>query len=166
MSVKPQCQTGEEVGVIPQFDGNISVSSVSSEESNYPNLDSIDEPGRQLPSISVANVRSLRPRINSFSKDMIESKISLSLICEIWEKPEDVNYQQAIEQIFELKGIKYISTPRHIAKRGGGAAIAADLAKVSLEKLNIFIPHNLEIVWGLVKPRDAKHNCRKLLFAS
>ena len=33
--------------------------------------------------------------------------------------------------------------------------MAADTTKIILEKINTFIPHNLEIVWGLAKPRDA-----------
>ena len=52
-----------------------------------------------------------------------------------------------------MKGIKYISTPRPGAKRGGGAAIAARLEKFSLSKLNIPIPGSLEVVWGLLKPK-------------
>ena len=48
-----------------------------------------------------------------------------------------------------MEGLKYISS-----KRGGGAAIVADMKKFSLEKLEILIPYNLEIVWGLLRPKS------------
>ena len=52
-----------------------------------------------------------------------------------------------------MHGYKYISTPRPPSKRGGGAAIVASLEKFSLEKLEVLIPHNLEVCWGLLRPR-------------
>ena len=35
-----------------------------------------------------------------------------------------------------------------------------------LEKLNISIPHNLEIIWGLVKPKDATATFKKIIVCS
>ena len=54
--------------------------------------------------------------------------------------------------MLELRGIKYISTPRP-GRRGGGAAIAVRLEKFPLSKLSIKIPRNVEAVWGLLKPK-------------
>ena len=52
-----------------------------------------------------------------------------------------------------MHGIKYISTPRPGAQRGGGAAIAVRQEKFSISKLNIPLPKSLEVVWGLVRPK-------------
>ena len=49
----------------------------------------------------------------------------------------------------------YISTPRPGTKRVGGAAIVVNTANFSISKLNIAIPHNLEIVLGLMRPKEA-----------
>ena len=56
--------------------------------------------------------------------------------------------------MLQLSGLKYISTPRPGCKRGGGAAIVVNVEKFSLEKLNIYIPHKLEVVWGLLRPKS------------
>ena len=53
-----------------------------------------------------------------------------------------------------MEGLKYISTTRPSAKRGGGAAIVAPIAKFHLEKLDVLIPHNLEIVYGMLRPKN------------
>ena len=65
------------------------------------------------------------------------------------------NSLKSIEEIFETKRLKYISNPRHPYKRGGDVAIIADTSKISIEKLEIKIPHNLEIIWGLLRPKSA-----------
>ena len=54
--------------------------------------------------------------------------------------------------MFQLDGLKYISTPR-TAKRGGGAAIIANIENYSLEKIPVLIPYNLEVVWGIMRPK-------------
>ena len=53
----------------------------------------------------------------------------------------------------EMKGYQYISTPRTGVRGGGGAAIVVNTEKFSVNKLNISIPHSLEIVWGLLRPK-------------
>ena len=55
--------------------------------------------------------------------------------------------------MFELKGVKYISTPRPGTQRGGGAAIAVRTENFTISKLNIQIPKSVEVVWGLLKPK-------------
>ena len=54
--------------------------------------------------------------------------------------------------MLELRGLKMVSNPRKY-KRGGGVAIVADLSQVSIQPLEIPNPHNLEIVWALVRPK-------------
>ena len=58
--------------------------------------------------------------------------------------------------MLETEGLKYISTAR---PRGwGGAAIIVNQEQFHLEKLDVLIPHNLEVVWGMIrcKAKDAK----------
>ena len=59
--------------------------------------------------------------------------------------------------ILKMEGLKYISTPRPSTKRGGGAAIVVPVAKYSLDKLDVLIPYNLEICWGLMRPKDVSN---------
>ena len=55
----------------------------------------------------------------------------------------------------EMKGYKYISCgARPSGKRGGGAAILANEKKFSIEKLDVHVPHNLEVQWGLIRPKE------------
>ena len=42
----------------------------------------------------------------------------------VWEKSENKKHKKRIEELYEMKNITYISTPRPRVKRGGGAAIA------------------------------------------
>ena len=106
-----------------------------------------------LPKITNFNMRSLFPKLNNFSEDMSERESDISFLTEVWEKQENRKHQLRLEEMFELKGIKYISTPRPGAQRGGGAAIAVRTEKFTVSKLNIAIPRSVEIIWGLVKPK-------------
>ena len=66
-----------------------------------------------------------------------------------------------MQEILELHGLKYISCgSRPSGKRGGGAAIIVNTSKFTLEKLDIHIPHNLEVQWGLVRPREVTQNTK------
>ena len=50
---------------------------------------------------------------------MNERESDLNFLTEVWEKRENKKHQQKLEELFEMSGIKYISTPRPGAKRGG-----------------------------------------------
>ena len=78
---------------------------------------------------------------------MIEREADCSFLCEIWGKSESKKHQKKIEEMLEMSGISYISTPRPGARRGGGAGIAFNPTRFSVSKLNINIPKPLEIVW-------------------
>ena len=101
-----------------------------------------------LPVVSVSNLRSLMPKISNFKDDMLEREIGLALLSEVWEQKNKKKHQFEIQKLLQMEGLKYISTPRP-KKRGGGAAIVANLSLFSLDKLDIFNPHNLEVVWRL-----------------
>ena len=81
-----------------------------------------------------------------------------SLLClpststEVWEKSENKRQQNAIKSMFELKGVKYVATPRPGARRGGGTALACNEERFQLTKLNILIPKLLEGCFALLKP--------------
>ena len=67
------------------------------------------------------------PKIRTVALDIIERESDLIFLTEIWQKEDDKKHQSKIEEMFQLHGIKYISTPRPGARRGGGAALALDL---------------------------------------
>ena len=105
-----------------------------------------------LPKISNYNMRSLFLKIGNFALDMEERESDLCFLTEVWEKQENKKHQFRLVELFEMSGIKYISTPRPGSQRGGGAAIAVRLDKFTVKKLNIQIPKSVEVVWGLLKP--------------
>ena len=69
----------------------------------------------------------------------------MALLSEVWEKAGCKKQKHEVEKMFQMDGLKYISTPRTY-KRGGGAAIVVNLEHFSLEKLDVVIPNKLEIV--------------------
>lgn len=120
-----------------------------------------------LPTIAVSNLRSLIPKIRNFARDIKEREISLALLTEVWEKKQKKKHIFEIDKLLYMEGLKYISTTRPSNKRGGGAAIVADLSKFSLEKLDVTIPHNLEIVWGMLRPKsETKSGIREIIAVS
>ena len=106
-----------------------------------------------IPNMTNYNIRALFPKIDNFARDMEERESDLSFITEVWQKLENKKHQFKLEELLEMRGIKYISTPRPGARRGGGAAIAVRMNKFSISKLNIPLPRAVEVVWGLLKPK-------------
>ena len=106
-----------------------------------------------LPIISVSNLHSLMPKVRNFTLDMQERQIGCGLLSEVWEKKNKKKHKYEIERMLYMEGLKYISTPRPSAKRGGGAAIVAPIDKFLLEKLDIEIPNKLEVCWGMLRPK-------------
>ena len=131
-----------------QLDGNCSILSSSESETSTvispQRLSTRYEAAAHLPTIATYNVRSFFPKARNISTDILERNITLGFFSEIWEQLENKKHKNEIESLLENQGLKYISTPR---PRGwGGAAIIANQEYFKLEKLNILIPHNLEIV--------------------
>ena len=99
----------------------------------------------------ITNHRSLFPKFNNLVDELLENEMHLGLHSEVWEVQEKRAHANHIEAALEIKGIQYISTPRH-GRRGGGVAIT--LIRDSpfvLTKLDIPVHHNLEVCWGLLK---------------
>ena len=121
--------------------------------------------GESLPIISVSNVRSLIPKIENVKKDILERKISVAIFSEVWEKAKCKKQQLEFEKMFQLDGLKYISTPR-LTKRGGGTAIVVNQREFSLEKMSVSIPYNQEVAWGLVRPKKESATIREIIVAA
>ena len=119
-----------------------------------------------LPTITVYNMRSIWSKLDSLATDMVERSADLSMLSEVWEKKENTLHQGKLEELLELKGIKYFSTPRPGTKRGGGAAFTAREDKFTVSKLNIDIPKPLEVVWGLLKPKENLGEISKIIICS
>ena len=119
-----------------------------------------------LPTLLVYNMRSIWGKLNNVCEDMSERDCDILFLSEVWEQSENRKHQFKIEEMLEMKGIKYFSTPRPGAKRGGGAALAINPNKFNVSKLNISIPKPLEIVWGILRPVDPTGEIRKIILCS
>ena len=51
-------------------------------------------------------------------------------------------------------------------KRGGGAAIIVNTEKFRIQKLDIQIPHHLEIIWALAKPKAETAEFKRIILGS
>ena len=102
------------------------------------------------------------PKIRNVAQDMEDRNCSLTFLAEIWQKEHSKRHNFKITELFELKGITYISTPRSL-RAGGGAAICARDEMFTLTKLNVTIPRKLEIVWGLLKPKEIIGKITKII---
>ena len=111
-------------------------------------------------------MRSVWSKLDSLAQDMDERNADFAILSEVWEKKENLKHQYKIEELFEMKETKYISTARPGTKRGGGAAIVAREDKFNLSKLNIDIPKPLEVVWGLLRPKIPVGHIRKIIICS
>ena len=154
------------VSNIGQLDGNDTISSesdISSKKTTNHKQDKITS-ALYMPAVATYNCRSIFPKLGNLKRDIIERNIQAAFCCEIWEKAESKQHQYAIEDMLESEGLKYISTPRPTG--WGGAAIIVNQEYFSLEKLNIHIPHNLEIIWGLMKPKDENAIYKKIILCS
>ena len=117
-----------------------------------------------LPAVATYNTRSLFRKIGNVKTDLIERQIDVAFFSEIWQKSENRRHKIEIEKMTESEGLKYISTPR--PKGWGGAALIVNQRKFTLEKLNIVIPHKLEVVWGLLRSKSEEARYKKILLCS
>ena len=74
-------------------------------------------------------------------------------------------HQNKIEEALEMAGIQYISNPRP-DRKGGGAAITLISGELTLSKLDVLVPKNLEVVWGLLKPRIPTADFKDIIICS
>ena len=115
-----------------------------------------------LPSVSLYNMRSIWSKINNLADDINMRETDLCFLTEVWEKKESRRHQRAIEEMLEMKGIKYISTPT-VGRRGGEVAIAYSPENFQVSKLNVEVPSPLECLFALIKPSSQIGRTRKII---
>ena len=147
---------------IVQLDGNETVASTSTDDGlNISNVNVAQkhsnlrkyEIALNLPTVAAYNMRSLFPKIGNFKIDMLERAIDVAFVSEVWELSEKKEHALEVEKMLELDGLHYLSKSRPTSKRGGGVAIITNLEKFSIKRLDISTPSNLEVIWGLLKPK-------------
>ena len=122
-----------------------------------------------LPTVATYNLRSFFPKAGNLTTDMLERQIDCGFLQEIWENTTKAEHKLEIEKLLEMSGLKYISTARPPNAKGvsyGGAAIVVNVEKFSIEKLNVHVPNNLEVVWGLLKPKNASAKYKRIVVCS
>ena len=151
--------TKSDISEIGQFDGNVSVPPTPTK------IDKITA-SLHLPTIASYNCRSAFPKIESLKTDLKERAIDVGFLTEIWEQKQNKIHQYEVEKMLELMGLQYISTVRSPNRKGvsyGGAAIVVNLEKFTCEKLKINTPYNLEVVWGLIRPKSPAAKFKKII---
>ena len=121
-----------------------------------PKLDR-NETALSLPIVATYNLRSLFPKVNSLKTDILERNIDVAFLQEIWEDSGNEKYQKEVEKMYELDGLKYVSTPqlKGTAKAAyGGAGLIVNTSKFSHIDPNIQVPDGLEVKWAIVKPKN------------
>ena len=118
------------------------------------------------PRVSLYNVRSAWSKWDSIAEDIEMRETDICFLTEVWEKSENKRHQKAIESMLEIKGIKYVSTPRPGARRGGGTALACNEKYFMLSKLNIQIPKPLEACFSIVQPKTPSGKTNKFICCS
>ena len=73
-----------------------------------------------LPNLAVYNHRSIWKKINNFGLEFSELDMGIAFNSEIWEKKESKRHKYRIDEMFEMKSISYLSTPRPNRRVGGG----------------------------------------------
>ena len=142
--------------------------SEQSKKQKYPKMDNVTI-ALDLPIVATYNLRSLIPKVNSLKNDLLERSIGIGFLQEIWEKSDSKTHQFEFEKMFEIEGFQYISTPRPKNEKGksyGGAAMVINTKKFTCEKLNVHIPSNLEIVWGIVRPKSSSPYFKNIIACS
>ena len=108
----------------------------------------------QLPTIGVTNYRSLGPKVKNVTTDILERELDIVLSSETWQQSSNNRLKLEIERMFELEGLDFISCPRPSSKRGGGCAVIVNRRKFTSEKFTVSVPHKLEVLWCLVRPKE------------
>ena len=167
---------------MPQLDGNISLGniSVSSHESQDELLIPVmvgHRPSKQrpvdrlparrtvrrsnslidalsVPRITLYNMRSAWSKLDNLAEDMDMRTTDLCFLTEVWQEAENRKHQEAIEKLLETHSVKYVSTPRPGARRGGGTAVACSEEYFHMTKLSISIPNPLEACFKIVRPKN------------
>ena len=119
-----------------------------------------------VPRMTLYNMRSAWSKLDNLAEDMRMRKTDLCVLTEVWQVAENVKHQEAIEELLELHGVKYVSTPRPGARRGGGTALACSEEYFHMSKLNIAIPKPLEACFTILRPKKPTGKITKFICCS
>ena len=59
-----------------------------------------------LPTVATYNLRSMFPKIGNLTADILERKVDVSFLQEIWEDPSNPEHRIEIEKLLEISGLK------------------------------------------------------------
>ena len=90
--------------------------------------DNRGELGLFLPNIAVYNHRSIWKKYQSFCTEFTEMSMGAAFHSEVWERKESKKHKRKIDEMMEMNGISYISTPRP-DRRGGECAITVNIVE-------------------------------------
>ena len=121
------------------------------------------ETALNLPVVAPYNMRSLFPKVGNFKTDMLERGIDVAFVSEVWEQSEKKEHANEIERMLEIDGLKYLSHSRPSYKKGGGVALIINQDNFTCDKLDVFTPDNLEVIWGLLKPKASSAKYSKIV---
>ena len=119
-------------------------------------VDQRTEASMSLPTVAVTNFRSLEPKVNNVATDILERELDILMGSETWQQDSNKTLKASIEKLLEEHGLAFKSCPRPSTKRGGGSAVIVNTRKFTVEKLPVLVPHKLEVVWCLVRPKEVK----------
>ena len=90
----------------------------------------------------------------------------LCFLTEVWQEAENRKHQEAIEELLEIHGVKYVSTPRPGARRGGGTAVACSEEFFPHDKVKHFSSQTTGslLYHCQTKKHNRKNNYFNLLF--
>ena len=103
-----------------------------------------------LPIVGVYNHRSIWNKLDNYILKMEGTEQGISLHNKVWGNKEDKKHQHKLEDMFEISGISYVSTPRP-GRRGGNSAISCNNKLFSIKKVTIENPLDLEVTFAIVK---------------
>ena len=87
--------------------------------------------------------------------------ITVALVTETWGREDKKAYRDKLLCVFQEHGFRALSLNRK-TRRGGGVAIFFDSNLIDFEEVHILVPHNLEVRWGLGRPRNG--SIKKIIF--
>ena len=110
-----------------------------------------------VPTIMSTNVRSAFLKLDSIATEIVEEKVDIAFLTEIWLDSDNHLQSNRLERLFELGGLETFATPR-LGKKGGGVAIVVNTAgKYAAKKLHVNTAtgrNSLETVWILLSPKQ------------
>ena len=90
-----------------------------------------------LPVFSLYNMRSVWSKLSNLVEDVQERNCDFSILTEVWESKCKKKHQEALEEVCQMEGFRYFSTPRRDSRRGGGCAVLmrGDSENVTISQL-------------------------------